>query len=145
MHPHPHPRKRVLIAKTSLDGHWRGVSAVAHALRDAGFEVTFAGMARPEQIVAIAIQEDVDLVGLNIGGRIEVALRAISELREQVPDIPVFAGGTLPPPALRQLADVEVEGFPPGSSLSAIVEAARRLTGADPGESPEPSDDRRQQ
>src|ERR1700683_4753375 len=116
---HPHPPKRVLIAKTGLDGHWRGVTAVAHALRDAGFEVTFAGMARPEQIVAIAIQEDVDLVGLNIGGRIEVALRAIASLHEQVPDIPVFAGGTLPPQALRQLAGVEVAGFPAGSSLSA--------------------------
>src|ERR1700735_4830536 len=107
----PHPPKRVLIAKTGLDGHWRGVTAVAHALRDAGFEVTFAGMARPEQIVAIAIQEDVDLVGLKIGGRIEVALRAIASLNEQVPDIPVFVGGTLPPPALRQLADIGVDGF----------------------------------
>jgi methylmalonyl-CoA mutase, C-terminal domain len=126
-----HPPKRVLIAKTGLDGHWRGVSAVAHALRDAGFEVIFAGMARPEQIVAMALQEDVDLVGLNIGGRIEVALRTIGSLRDKASDIPVFVGGTLPPASMRQLADIGVQGFPPGSSLSAIVDAARRLTEAE--------------
>lgn len=118
---------RILLAKTGLDGHWRGISAVANALRDGGFEVVFAGMARAEEIVAIAIQEDVDLVGLNVGGRIEVVLRVVEALREAAPDLPVFAGGTLPPHALAQLAEVGIEGFPPGSSLSSIVAAAHRL------------------
>ncbi|MCW2497209.1 cobalamin-dependent protein [Jatrophihabitans sp.] len=120
---------RILLAKTGLDGHWRGISAVANALRDGGFEVIFAGMARAEEIVAMAIQEDVDLVGLNVGGRIEVVLRIVVALREAAPDLPVFAGGTLPPPALAQLAELGIEGFPPGSSLASILDAARRLTG----------------
>jgi methylmalonyl-CoA mutase C-terminal domain/subunit len=119
---------RVLMAKTALDGHWRGVSAVSNALRDGGFEVVLAGMANAEEIVRLAIQEDVDLVGLNVGGRIEVVERIISALRESVPDVPIFAGGTLPPPALRRLGELGVQGFPPGSSLADIVAAARKLT-----------------
>jgi methylmalonyl-CoA mutase C-terminal domain/subunit len=125
---------RVLIAKTALDGHWRGVSAVANALRDGGFEVVLAGMANADQIVALAVQEDVDLVGLNVGGRIEIVERILAALRASVPDVPVFAGGTLPPPALRRLAELGVRGFPPGSSLASIVDAARELTGQQSGD-----------
>jgi methylmalonyl-CoA mutase, C-terminal domain len=120
---------RILLAKTGLDGHWRGISAVANALRDGGFEVVFAGMARADEIVAIAVQEDVDLVGLNVGGRIEVVVRVVEALRAAAPDLPVFAGGTLPPHALKQLQELGVPGFPPGSSLASIVDAARELTG----------------
>jgi methylmalonyl-CoA mutase C-terminal domain/subunit len=120
----------VLLAKTGLDGHWRGLSVVAHALRDAGFEVVLAGMARPDEIVAAVEQEDVDLVGLNVGGRIEVVERIIEALRATAPQMPIFAGGTLPPAAMRRLQELGVEGFPPGSSLASIVEAARRLTAA---------------
>jgi methylmalonyl-CoA mutase C-terminal domain/subunit len=119
---------RVLIAKTGLDGHWRGVSAVAQALRDGGFEVVLLGMARADQIVEAALQEDVDLVGLNVGGRIEVVERIVSALREADPDLPIFAGGTLPPVSLRRLEELGIRGFPPGSSLADIVEAARTLT-----------------
>jgi methylmalonyl-CoA mutase C-terminal domain/subunit len=121
---------RVLLAKTGLDGHWRGLSVVSQALREAGFEVVLAGMARPEEIVAAAEQEDVDLVGLNVGGRIEVVERIITALRAAAPDLPIFAGGTLPPPAVRRLAELGVPAFPPGSSLASIVAEARRLTAA---------------
>jgi hypothetical protein len=51
---------RVLIAKTSLDGHWRGVVTVAAAFRNAGMEVVYAGQATAEQILQTALQEDVD-------------------------------------------------------------------------------------
>lgn len=119
---------RVLMAKTALDGHWRGVSAVSNALRDAGFEVILAGMATAEQIVQLAVHEDVDLVGLNVGGHIQVVERILAALREVAPDVPVFAGGTLSPRALRRLAELGVRGFPPGSSLRDIVAAAYELT-----------------
>lgn len=124
-------RVRVLLAKTGLDGHWRGLSVVAHALRDAGFEVVLAGMARPDEIIAAVEQEDVDLVGLNVGGRIEVVERIIESLRASAPELPIFAGGTLPPAAVRRLQELGVQGFPPGSSLASIVEAARRLTASE--------------
>jgi methylmalonyl-CoA mutase, C-terminal domain len=118
---------RVLVAKTALDGHWRGVSAVAKALRDGGFEVVLGGMATADEIVAIATQEDVDLVGLNVGGRIEVAERIIDALRGVMPDVPIIAGGTLPPYAIERLKELGVPGFPPGSALTDIVDAARTL------------------
>lgn len=83
---------RVVIAKTSLDGHWRGVSVVARALRDSGFEVILLGMVKDGEISRAAIDEDADLVGLNIGGRIQVAERIVSTLRSEGYEGPVFAG-----------------------------------------------------
>jgi methylmalonyl-CoA mutase C-terminal domain/subunit len=121
-------RVRVLIAKTSLDGHWRGVFIVSRALRDAGFEVVSLGQATCDQIVAAAVEEDVALVGLNIGGRIEVAERVVGRLREVVGDVPIVAGGTIPPWARERLEAAGVAVFPPGSSLDAIVDTASRLT-----------------
>ena len=58
---------RILIAKPGLDGHDRGAKIVARALSDAGMEVIYTGLHQtPEQIVATAIQEDVDGIGLSI-------------------------------------------------------------------------------
>jgi len=55
------------MAKPGLDGHDRGIKVVARALRDAGMEIIYAGLHQtPQQIVAAAIQEDVDVVGLSI-------------------------------------------------------------------------------
>lgn len=119
---------RVLIAKTGLDGHWRGVNVVARALRDAGFEVILIGMARSDEIVGTAIEEDVDLIGLNIGGRIEVVERIVSALETVLPETPIFAGGTIAPAAVYRLAELGVRSFPPGSSLNSIVAAANELT-----------------
>lgn len=121
-------RIRVLVAKTGLDGHWRGVSVVATGLRDAGFEVVMGGMSRPEEIVALATQEDIDLIGLNVGGRIEVVERAISAIREALPSVPIIAGGALPPPAIRRLTELGVAAFPPGSTIAAIVAEVVRQT-----------------
>lgn len=122
------PGPRVLLAKTGLDGHWRGLSVVSRALRDAGFEVVMLGAALPNEIVAASGQEDVDLVGLNVGSRIEVVERVIDALRANEPGLPIFAGGTLSPSAVARLTSLGVPAFPPGSSLSSIVEAARNLT-----------------
>ncbi len=123
-------QKRILMSKTGLDGHWRGPTLVARALRDAGFEVIMIGMANTDEIVRAAVDEDVDLVGLNIGGHIDVALRAVRAVNEARPGLPVFAGGTVPPHAKRQLEELGVEVYPPGSQLAEIVDAAYRLTGA---------------
>jgi hypothetical protein len=83
----PNPR-RVLLAKTFLDGHWRGLSVVARALRDGGFHVIMGGMLTGQEIVRAAVDEDVDLVGLNVGGHVEVVVRVIGELRAARPDLP---------------------------------------------------------
>jgi methylmalonyl-CoA mutase, C-terminal domain len=120
--------RRILLAKTALDGHWRGISVVARALRDGGFQVILGGMSTGTEIVRAAIDEDVDLVGLNVGGHVEVAERIIGQLRESRADLPIFAGGIIAPWAAKRLQALGVEVFPPGSQLDAIVDCARRLT-----------------
>jgi len=122
------PARRVLLAKTALDGHWRGISVVARALRDGGFQVILGGMSTGTEIVRAAIDEDVDLVGLNVGGHVEVAERIIGELRAARADLPIFAGGIIAPWAAKRLKALGVEVFPPGSQLDDIVDCARRLT-----------------
>ncbi len=139
---------KILLAKTALDGHWRGVNVVARALRDDGHEVVMLGMARDDEIAAVAIDEDVDLVGLNVGGRVEVVERIVAALREAAPDLPVFAGGIVPPWAARRLEAQGIAVYPPGSSLADIVDAARRLAtdaasdASTPAPSPSPAERR---
>lgn len=124
-----HTQKRILMAKTGLDGHWRGPTIVSRALRDAGFEVIMIGMASTDDIVRAAVDEDVDLVGLNVGGHINVAIRAVNSVKEARPELPIFAGGTVPPRSMKMLEELGVEVFPPGSQLADIVDSAERLTG----------------
>jgi methylmalonyl-CoA mutase, C-terminal domain len=119
---------KVLIAKPGLDGHDRGAKVVAHALRDAGVEVVYSGLKRtPEEIVAEAIQEDVDVVGLSIlsGAHLPLARRVIEGLRAQgAADIRVVVGGTIPPRDVEALRAMGVERvFPMGTALPDIVTA----------------------
>lgn len=118
---------KALLAKTALDGHWRGVLLVSQALRDAGFEVVMAGMARYDQIVSAARDEDVDLIALNVGGHVAVVDRILDSLAEADINVPVIAGGTLPPAFIRHLEARGVRCFPPGSSLPDIVATALAL------------------
>ncbi len=127
MHP-----ARILIAKPGLDGHDRGAKIVAQALRDAGFEVMYTGLRqRPEHIVAAAVQEDVDLIGLSIlsGAHLELTRRIVGLLEEAAAGrIKVVVGGAIPDediPALRALGVAEV--FTTGASLRDIVRAIRRI------------------
>ena len=117
----------MLFAKTALDGHWRGPAVVVHVLRDAGFEVIYLGMATAVEIAAAAVQEDVDLVGLNVGGSLAVVMRIIDELERTAPEVGVMLGGTIQPQHRSALQARGVSTFPPGSMFSDIVEEARRL------------------
>ena len=115
---------KVLMAKTSLDGHWRGVAVVTTALRDAGMEVTYGGMLTAKQIAEAAMQEDVDVVGLNVGGRL-VAVEEVTKLLKEkgMGDRLVVAGGTIPQEDFEYLHNIGVSGiFPPGSPLGSIVD-----------------------
>src|SRR5947209_17687247 len=94
------PPIRVLVAKPGLDGHDRGAKIIARALRDAGMEVIYTGLRQtPEMIVAAAIQEDVDCIGLSIlsGAHNVIVPRITALLREQhADDILLVLGGTIP-------------------------------------------------
>ena len=126
---------RVLIAKPGLDGHDRGAKIVARALRDAGFEVIFTGIRqRVPDIVAAAVQEDVDVVGLSIlsGAHLALTVRVIEALRAaDADDIAVIVGGTIPASDIPRLKAAGVAGvFPTGTSLDDLVAAVRALTAA---------------
>ncbi len=117
---------RVLVAKPGLDGHDRGAKIVARALRDAGFEVIYTGLHQtPEQIVATAIQEDVDAIGLSVlsGAHNYLFPRVLELLREKgAGDIVVFGGGIIPAEDIEALKALGVkELFTPGTSTQDIV------------------------
>ncbi len=103
---------------------------VVHVLRDAGFEVIYLGMATAEEIAAAAVQEDVDVVGLNVGGSLAVVMRILDELDDSAPDVGVMLGGTIQPQHRAALGARGVSTFPPGSGYSDIVEEAGRLAEA---------------
>jgi len=117
---------RVVVAKPGLDGHDRGAKIVARALRDAGFEVIYTGLHQtPEQIVATAVQEDADAVGLSVlsGAHNYLFARVLELLREKgADDIAVFGGGIIPAEDITTLKAMGVkELFTPGTSTQDIV------------------------
>src|SRR6266705_928442 len=117
---------RVLIAKPGLDGHDRGAKILALALRDAGMEVIYTGLRQqPEQIVAAAIQEDVDVVGMNClsGAHNHLFPRVVELLKAQgADDVLVVGGGTIPDRDIPELQTKGVQAvFGPGSSIAEIV------------------------
>lgn len=118
--------RRILIAKPGLDGHDRGAKVIARALRDAGFEVIYTGLHQtPEMIVAAAIQEDVDGIGLSImsGAHMTLAPAVVELLEKQgADDIVVFLGGIIPNDDIPVLKEKKIrEVFLPGTSTEDII------------------------
>ncbi|NYB73954.1 cobalamin B12-binding domain-containing protein [Sedimentibacter hydroxybenzoicus DSM 7310] len=118
---------RVLIAKPGLDGHDRGAKLIARALRDAGMEVIYTGLRQtPEQIVAAAVQEDVDVIGMSLlsGAHNYLFPRVVELLKEQdADDILIVGGGVIPDddiPALKEAGIAEI--FTPGTTTTQMIE-----------------------
>jgi methylmalonyl-CoA mutase, C-terminal domain len=125
---------RVVISKAGLDGHDRGAKVVARALRDAGMEVIYTGLHQsPEQIIAAALQEDADGIGLSIlsGAHMTLFTRVLELLAERdATDIVVFGGGIVPEDDIRELERAGVARvFTPGASLHEIVGWVRSRLG----------------
>jgi methylmalonyl-CoA mutase C-terminal domain/subunit len=130
-------RVRILVGKAGLDGHDRGAKIVARALRDAGFEVIYTGLHQtPEQIVATALQEDVDAIGLSVlsGAHTYLFTRVLELLREHKADeVIVFGGGIIPPDDVERLRAIGVRRvFTPGTSTQEIVKFVRETIRRDP-------------
>lgn len=118
---------RVLVAKPGLDGHDRGAKVIARALRDAGMEVIYTGLRQtPEQIVAAAVQEDVDVVGMSIlsGAHNYLFPRVVELLKEQgVDDVLIIGGGVIPDediPGLKEAGLAEI--FTPGTTTTSMID-----------------------
>ena len=118
---------RVVIAKPGLDGHDRGAKIIARVLRDSGFEVIYTGLHQtPEQIVATAIQEDVQAIGVSIlsGAHMTLFARVIELLAAQgASNIVLFGGGIIPEEDRKKLLEMGVgQIFTPGAPTQEIVD-----------------------
>lgn len=107
--------KRILIAKPGLDGHDVGAKVIAMALRDAGAEVIYTGLRKsPGEIALVAVQEDVDAVGLSVlsGSHLALVAETRACLAEHgADDIPLFLGGTIPAADAEALREAGVSGI----------------------------------
>lgn len=125
---------RVLIAKPGLDGHDRGAKVIARALRDAGMEVIYTGIRQtPERIVATAVQEDVDVVGLScLSGAHNVLFPKVARgMKEKgKPGVLLFGGGIIPTediPALKESGFEEI--FLPGTDTNTVIDFIQKRIG----------------
>lgn len=123
--------KRILIAKPGLDGHDVGAKVIALALRDAGADVIYTGLRKtPDYIAQVAVDEDVDAVGLSLlsGSHNELVAETVQALAEREGDnIAVFVGGTIPDEDHETLRAVGVKGvFTAAMRVEDVVEAIAR-------------------
>jgi methylmalonyl-CoA mutase C-terminal domain/subunit len=122
---------KILLAKVGLDGHDRGVNVIRDALIGEGIEVVFIGLHKtPEEIVAAAIKEKVDAVGISslTGAHNVIFQRVFELLKEKKVDIPIFAGGIISDEDVLILKGMGVKGvFTPGADLNEIIEFVKGL------------------
>ena len=121
---------RILVGKVGLDGHDRGVKIISRALRDAGYEVIYKGLHNtPQIVVEMAIQEDVDAVGISIlsGAHNYIFPEIIRLFKEKgINDVTLFGGGVVPKKDIEDLKEKGVRAiFEPGASTDEIVRWVR--------------------
>ena len=123
------PQIRIVLAKLGLDGHDRGLRVVTRMLRDAGIEVIYLGLRQTaEMVVAAAIQEDADAVGLSLhnASHMTLAPRMVEALRAADLDIPVIVGGIIPDADVQPLRDAGVAAIlGPGASAAEVAQGVR--------------------
>jgi ethylmalonyl-CoA mutase len=131
-------RLRVLVGKPGLDGHSNGAEQVAIRCRDLGMEVIYEGIRlTPAQLVRAAVDEDVHLVGLSVlsGSHLSLVPQVLEGLRAEGHEVPVIAGGIIPPADERQLraAGVAAVFTPKDYELTAMLVEVAELAGRDLG------------
>lgn len=128
-------RPRILLGKVGLDGHTTGLYTVSKGLSDAGFEVIFGGIRlTPIQMANIALQEEVDAIGLSIlsGAHLTLARNLFRSLNEvDLRDLPVVIGGIVPPEDIPKLREMGVRDvFIPGTFMTEIVNRLKKILDA---------------
>lgn len=128
------PRPRILLTKSFIDSHDRAIATIALALRDAAMEVVLIDYEQAEDVVTVALQEDVDVIGISFmsGGQVETTQKIIAELKRRgVAELPVVVGGVIRPFDVPPLEAAGVrEIFRSGAPLSDVVDTFRRLSRA---------------
>jgi methylmalonyl-CoA mutase C-terminal domain/subunit len=124
------------MAKAGLDGHDRGVKIVARALRDAGMEVIYTGLHRsPQEIVATAVQEDVDVIGVSLlsGAHMTLFPQIIELMKEQgvFERHILIGGGVMPDEDVEELLGMGVQAIlgqdtPPDAVADTVRELVER-------------------
>lgn len=119
------PKPRVLLTKSFIDSHDRAISTIALALRDASMEVVLIDYEQPEDVVSVALQEDVDIIGVSFmsGGQVETTGKIIDELeRRGIGDMPVVVGGIIRPFDVEPLESAGVKAiFRGGAPMADVV------------------------
>jgi methylmalonyl-CoA mutase C-terminal domain/subunit len=123
---------KILIGKPGLDGHDRGAKVIALALRDAGMEVIYTGLHQTiEEIVRMAVQEAVDVIGLSImsGAHLPISKTLLGLMKDQgIEDIPVAVGGVIPKQDVSKLKELGIKGvFPGGTQFNEIIAGIQRI------------------
>ena len=123
---------KILIGKPGLDGHDRGAKVIALALRDAGMEVLYTGLHQTiEEIVRMAVQEAVDVIGLSImsGAHLPICKTLLDLMKDQgIEDIPVAIGGVIPKQDISKLKELGIKGvFPGGTQFDEIIAAIKEI------------------
>ena len=123
---------KILIGKPGLDGHDRGAKIIALALRDAGMEVLYTGLHQTiEEIVRMAVQEAVDVIGLSImsGAHLPICKTLLELMKDQgIEDIPVTVGGVIPKQDIPKLKALGIKGvFPGGARFDEVVAGIKEI------------------
>lgn len=125
------PNPRILLTKSFIDSHDRAIATIAMALRDASMDVILIDYEVPEDVAKVAVQEDVDAIGLSFmsGGQVETTERIMALLKEQgIPDIPVVVGGVIRPFDVAPLEATGVKSiFRGGAALADVVSTFRKV------------------
>ena len=124
---------KILIGKPGLDGHDRGAKIIALALRDAGMEVLYTGLHQTiEEIVRMAVQEAVDVIGLSImsGAHLPICKSLLELMKDQgIEDIPVAVGGVIPKQDIPKLKALGIKGvFPGGARFDEVIAGIEEIT-----------------
>lgn len=124
---------RVLLTKSILDHHDRGVKYVAQLLRDNRMEVIYTEYGLPEEIVSAAVQEAVDVIGISFfsGGQVKVTQRVLELMKKSgIDTIPVFVGGTISAFDIPKLEALSIKGiFRVDENLAKFVDEIRDIVG----------------
>jgi len=117
---------KVLLAKLGLDVHNRGLVTVAMELRDEGMEVIYLGNCLPDEIIATAVQEQVDVIGVSSLGGAHLSLGGpLMQKAEQKgfkDELVFLIGGVFSPEDADELVKIGFDGvFPPGATRETIV------------------------